>query len=98
MTKQKHYQIGNYHHCMKNPTQKERVTKRLLTMGQISRNECLKNYISRLGAIICDLTKEGWEFETKNVKGDYVYVLKKSPYKVASYTLSDGRVIETIKK
>ena len=81
-----------------NLTQKERIVKKFVDTGYVTRNEAIRNYITRLSAIICDLTKEGWEFETKNVKGDYVYVLKKSPYKVASYTLSDGRVIETIQR
>lgn len=83
---------------MKNKTQKERVIGQLLKVGYISRNACLKNFISRLGAIICDLTKEGWEFDAKNVDGDYVYYIVKTPYKTASYKLSDGRTIETLKK
>lgn len=83
---------------MKNQTQRQRVEKRLLDVGQISRNECLRNYISRLGAIICDMTKDGWQFETKNVNGDYVYYLVKCPYQIIKRTLSDGRIIESIKK
>ena len=83
---------------MKNPTQKERIIKRLLSVGQISRNECLRNYISRLGAIICDLTKEGWEFDTKNVQGDYVYYVTKTPYKTITRTLSNGETIKTLVK
>lgn len=83
---------------MKNQTQRQRVERRLLDVGQISRNECLRNYISRLGAIICDMTKDGWQFETKNVNGDYVYYLVKCPYQIIKRTLSDGRIIESIKK
>lgn len=60
-------------------SQKERIEKRLYQVGKITRNECLRNYISRLGAIICVLKEEGWEFETKNVKGDYVYIVKTYP-------------------
>lgn len=66
---------------MKNLTQKEWVAGQLAATGTITRNECLRNYISRLGAIIADLKKEGWEFEAhyKDVKTpfgigkDYVY-------------------------
>lgn len=83
---------------MKNPTQKQRIVKRLLATGKISRNECLKNYISRLGAIICDLTKEGWEFETKNVNGDYVYTIKVTPYKQVTRTLENGEKIINYEK
>lgn len=76
------------------PTQKKRVEKRLLETGQISRNECLRVFISRLGAIIVKLKDEGWVFETKTVNGDYVYVLVSSPYKKVVYSLRDGRTIE----
>lgn len=44
--------------------------------GEISRNQCLRNYISRLGARIKDLQKEGMQFETERRDGDYVYKLK----------------------
>jgi hypothetical protein len=83
---------------MKNKTQKQRVETKLLRDGFITRNECLRVYISRLGAIICDLTKEGWEFETKFVDGDYQYKMVKSPYKTVTRTLSNGEQIVTISK
>ncbi|NCD11024.1 MAG: hypothetical protein EOL93_00605 [Epsilonproteobacteria bacterium] len=51
---------------MLNSSQKEYVIKRLMEDGQISRNHCLSHYISRLGAIICDLKKDGFE-----ISGDY---------------------------
>jgi len=49
---------------MKKLTQKQWVLSRLKENGYITRNECLRNYISRLGAIIADLKKDGYEFET----------------------------------
>lgn len=52
---------------MKNRTQKEWVVKQLKDKGFITRNECLKNYISRLGSIIWNLKNEGWEFDAKYV-------------------------------
>jgi hypothetical protein len=42
-------------------TQLETVKKQLLETGQVSRNWCLQNFISRLGAIACDLKAEGFE-------------------------------------
>ncbi len=51
---------------MLNSSQKEYVIKRLMEDGQISRNHCLSHYISRLGAIIHDLKKDGFE-----ISGDY---------------------------
>ena len=56
------------------------VKQVLREKGEISRNFCLQNYISRLGARIIDLKAEGWEFETLHRDGDYVYKLKKTPY------------------
>lgn len=72
---------------MTNATQKEFVANRLRADGRISRNFCLKNYISRLGALINLLKKDGWEFDASYVnvetpfgKGrDYVYTAKKIP-------------------
>ena len=62
---------------MTNQTQVAWVKERLYTDGYISRNECLRNYISRLGAIINHLKKEGYLFtgeykKTTNGK-DYIY-------------------------
>jgi len=76
-------------------TQKQRVIHKLKIDGRISRNQCLNNYISRLSAIILDLRNEGWDFETKDINGDYVYIVTKSPLKEITYKLSDGREIKT---
>ncbi len=66
-------------------TQKQIVEKQLKEYGEVSRNFCLKNYISRLSAIIQDLEEDGWEFETVRDNGDYKYVTKKSIYKKVEY-------------
>ena len=62
---------------MKNQTQLEWVKKQIEEQGFITRNQCLRNYISRLGAIIADLKKEGYLFEAyyqKTEHGkDYIY-------------------------
>lgn len=64
---------------MTNLTQKERVSKRLRERGVIYRNECIRNYITRLGAIIQTLEDEGWKFEAEHWRGDYRYFLKYAP-------------------
>lgn len=51
---------------MTGQTQIQKVMQTLLDKGQISRNECLRNYISRLGAIIFFLKEQGWD-----IQGDY---------------------------
>jgi len=65
---------------MLNKTQKDLVLSELRVNGFITRNFCLSRYISRLGAIICDLKKEGYDIEASWVKTeygkDYVYKLK----------------------
>lgn len=55
------------------------VENELLFSGEISRNKCLANYISRLSAIIQKLEEDGWEFTTGRRKGDYVYTLVSRP-------------------
>lgn len=71
----------------KKMTQREWVENQLKEKGKITRNFCLRNYVSRLGAIICDLKKSGYEFDTRYIKvdtpfgegKDYEYSLKSSP-------------------
>jgi len=56
---------------MKNLTQKKWVKSQLKEKGFITRNECLRNYISRLGSIICDLKKEGYDITGDYIKTEY---------------------------
>lgn len=60
-------------------TQLQFVKQALQSYGEISRNLCLKERITRLGAIINVLKNEGWEFVTERRSGDYVYILKDKP-------------------
>lgn len=53
---------------MLNMTQKQWVENQLIKNGKITRNECLRNYISRLGAIISMLKDDGYKFETGYVE------------------------------
>jgi hypothetical protein len=64
-----------------NKSQKNRIVGVLMEKGKITRNMCLANYISRLGAIICTLKSEGWDFRTEKDGGDYVYIVIKNPFK-----------------
>ena len=77
-------------------SQKDRVLKRLRETGKISRNECLRNYISRLSAIMLDLKNEGVDFEAKDVDGDYVYFLKDKPEVINIFV--NGEIVKTYKK
>lgn len=71
-------------------TQKQWVENQLIANKKITRNECLRNYISRLGAIISMLKEDGYEFDTEYVevktpfgKGkDFQYTVSKYPAKV----------------
>lgn len=62
-------------------TQEQWIVDQLQKKGYITRNECLRKYISRLGARIWDLRDSGMEIvgewvKTKNGK-DYRYTLIK---------------------
>ena len=66
-------------------TQEQQVIKKLKVDGFVSRNWALKNYISRLSAIIYDLKKKDWKFETGNYKNkfgiDFRYYVLSAPKK-----------------
>ena len=62
-----------------NNTQRQMVIDKLLETGLVSRNWCLERYTSRLGAIICALKKEGWDFRPGRNEGDYVYYVTRKP-------------------
>ena len=65
----------------------EWAVSELVTNGKVTRNTALKNFITRLGAIICSLNNNGWEILGKNEreqngygrKMDYVYRLIRKP-------------------
>lgn len=54
-------------------SQKKFVEQEINRKGYITRNEALKMYISRLGAIMCRLKEEGLQFTAYKADGDYVY-------------------------
>lgn len=62
-------------------TQEEWTRYMLENYGKVSRNDALRRYITRLGAIICDLNKDGWDIKGKWEKyengRDYVYYSNK---------------------
>ncbi|MFA6314947.1 MAG: hypothetical protein WC648_01075 [Candidatus Paceibacterota bacterium] len=60
-------------------TQLNFIKEQLLRTGEISRNFCLRNYISRLGARIDNMKREGYSFDVERRDGDYVYKLKTDP-------------------
>ena len=55
-------------------TQKELVINQLEEVGYVSRNWALRNYISRLGAIMYEL-KDWYEVCGKYIENDYIYVI-----------------------
>lgn len=61
----------------KDTTQEDFVLACLNTHGEVSRNHCLRNYITRLSAIMYDLKKNGLQFEVERRDGDYYYKLVK---------------------
>lgn len=70
---------------MKTKSQKEIIKEQLRANGYVSRNWALDNFISRLGAIIADLKKEGFVFKANYDKGNYEYHLVGVPMKKVSH-------------
>lgn len=60
-------------------TQVDRVKQRLISNGFITRNECLRNRITRLAAIMDILKKRGWEYTAEDKDDDYIYTLITKP-------------------
>ena len=81
-------------------TQQKIIIKKLLEDGEISRNWCLANYISRLSSIMLDLKAKDWHFEGMFVKNnggkDYIYKLTddKQPLKLEKYYVN-GELVGT---
>ena len=48
-------------------TQERAIVNVLKQEGKITRNYCLRRFISRLSAIIFVLKEKGWEFSTRRV-------------------------------
>ncbi len=80
--------------------QEQFVINELKQNGFISRNYCLNLYdlkvrpnITRLGAIICNLNKDGWQVEGKwehhNGRKDFVYRVVGMPFRKVVYKISD---------
>lgn len=79
---------------MKTPSQKDKILKLLRTNGRVTRNEALSMFISRLGAIVCDLRKDGMDIEANYKDGDYIYTLKDKPKQVIEYRVQ-GQLVGT---
>lgn len=82
-------------------SQQDWVIKQLKNHGKVSRNDALKTYISRLGAIIFNLKERGWEIEGEWVKTergkDFVYYLKDRPKKnVSTFEIINGVAVEKV--
>lgn len=79
-------------------TQKERIIKKLIADGFVTRNSALRNFISRLSAIIQDLEEEGWVFKTSREGGnykteaDYRYDVVSSPLQEIVYKVGDREI------
>lgn len=79
-------------------SQRQFVVNKLKTDGFITRNFALKNFISRLSAIILTLKEEGWNIEGKDDNGDYIYIITGNPFKKEYFRLPDGQIITRIIK
>jgi len=84
----------------KQESQQTYIEHILLNYGRISRNRCLEERITRLGAYVNILNNSGWEikgrYEKKNGGLDFVYELISSPFKKVIYKI-DGMNKEIIR-
>lgn len=72
------------------PLQKLFILGQLKEHGYITRNQCLRNYISRLGAIICSIPLTFDAGYMNNATGkDYIYVLKNGQKKMLDNVIRD---------
>jgi hypothetical protein len=69
---------------MKRFTQEQIILNQLKEHGFVTRNWALQNFISRLGAIICDLNQDGYV-----IHGDWIKTENGKDYK---YTLVEEKV------
>lgn len=74
------------------------VKEQLGQYGEISRNTCLKAYISRLGAIIQKLEYQGYTFKPERRKGDYVYVMTAVPTRKVYEYVNEGGMMKPVQK
>lgn len=79
---------------MAQKTQEQFVKQILREKGQINRNLCLSLFITRLGAIINRLNREGWNITGSYTEDhrDYVYKVVKSPV-IRKVEIIDGRPV-----
>lgn len=79
-------------------SQLKKIKAELDSKGYVSRNWCLKNYISRLSAIIFNLKEDGYDFETFEKDGDYIYKVINKPKKVEYvYSKEKNMMIKILK-
>lgn len=52
------------------------VEEQLRKHKRVTRNQALRQYITRLAALVGRLRERGWEIEGEKEGRDYVYVLK----------------------
>lgn len=74
-------------------TQRDYVESVLRDKGSITRNFALRSYISRLSSIICDLSKDGWVFETTYVSTITPFG-KAKDYKYTATFIPDSRIAQ----
>ena len=79
------------------------VKNKLKETGQISRNDCLSQFVSRLGAIIAVLKMPPYNYEftayyQKNEKGqDYIYKwTNKKPEQVVTVKVVNGQRVVSL--
>ena len=72
-------------------TQKRIIINKLREDGYVDRNWALDRRITRLGAIICALNKQGYVLVGRNYGKDYRYTWENKPEKkIVEFYVKDG--------
>ena len=72
------------------------ILEQLRANGYVSRNWCLSQGVTRLGAYIADLKAEGYEFTANYDKGNYEYhLVKGKPVQVQDVKIENGKALIT---
>jgi len=81
-------------------SQKSRILRKLNKDFFVTRNECLSQFpaITRLVALICDLRKIGYEFDTEDKNGDYKYIWTNPKPKEVFEVVEKNGIILAVKK
>lgn len=75
-------------------SQKDKVLKLLIENGKVTRNQCLRDFITtRLSAYILDFRKEGMNIKAEYKDGDFIYTLMDKPKYIEEFRVVGENIV-----